>query len=78
MTDDMTIQVDRDEYVVRRDGDGLKVGRLMNGDVTWLETVDYDLLPTDARDALERGDSSDEALLIALRGVVQAEVERGG
>ncbi len=78
MTDDMTIQVDSDEYVVRRDGDGLKVGRLMSGDVTWLETVDYDLLPTDARDALERGDSSDEALLIALRGVVQAEVERGG
>ena len=78
MTDDMTIQVDSDEYVVRRDGDGLKVGRRMSGDVTWLETVDYDLLPTDARDALERGDSSDEALLIALRGVVQAEVERGG
>ncbi len=78
MTDDMTIRVDSDEYVMRRDGDGLKVGRLMSGDVTWLETVDYDLLPTDARDALERGDSSDEALLIALRGVVQAEVERGG
>ena len=78
MTDDMTIRVDSDEYVVRRDGDGLKVGRLVSGDVTWLETVDYDLLPTAARDAVERGDSSDEALLIALRGVVQAEVERGG
>lgn len=78
MTDDMTIQVDSDEYVVRREGDGLKVGRRMSGEVTWLETVDYDLLPADARDALERGDSSNEALLIALRGVVQAEVERGG
>lgn len=78
MTDDMTIRVDSDEYVVRRDGDRLRVGRRTSGDVTWLETVDYDLLPTGARDALERGDSSDEALLIALRGVVQAEVERGG
>ena len=78
MTDDMTIQVDSNEYVVRREGDGLKVGRRMSGDVTWLETVAYDLLPDDARDALDRGDSSNEALLIALRGVVQAEVERGG
>ena len=78
MTDDMTIQVDSDEYVVRRDGDGVQVGRRMNGDVTWLETVDHDLLPPDAQDALQRGDSSSEALLIALRGVVQAEVERGG
>ena len=31
-----------------------------------------------AREALERGDTSDEALLTALRGIVQAEVERGG
>ena len=78
MTDDMTIRVDRDEYVLRRGGAGLRVGRRMGGDVTWLETVDHDLLPADAQDALERGDSSDEALLTALRGVVQAEVERGG
>ncbi len=78
MTDDMTIRLDSDEYVVRRDGDGIRVGRRMSGDVTWLETVDSDLLPADARDAIERGDSSNEALLIALRGVVQAEVERGG
>ena len=78
MTDDMTIQVDDDEYVVRREGPGIRVGRRMSGDVTWLETVDHDLLPADAQDALERGDSSNEALLIALRGVVQAEVERGG
>ena len=78
MTDDMTIRVDSDEYVVRREGDGIKVGRRMSGDVTWLETVDSDLLSDDARDALERGDSSNESLLIALRGVVQAQVERGG
>ena len=78
MTDDMTIQVDSDEYVVRRSGEGIQVGRRMSGDVTWLETVDPDLLPEDARNALERGDSSNEALLTALRGVAQAEAERGG
>ena len=74
----MTIQVDGEQYVVRREGAGLRLGRQMGDDVTWLETVEYDLLPADARDALERGDSSDEALLTAVRGVVQAEVERGG
>ena len=78
MSDEMTIQVDSEEYVVRPDGDGLRVGRRMGDDVTWLETVDGDLLPTPAREALDRGDTSDEALLQAVRGVVQAEVERGG
>jgi hypothetical protein len=40
--------------------------------------VDPGLLPEPARAALDRGDSSDAALVTALRGVVQAEVERGG
>ena len=78
MTDDMTIQIDGDEYVVRREGDGLRLGRRVGGEATWLETVDLDLLPGPAREALDRGDTSDEALLTALRGVAQAEVERGG
>jgi len=78
MTDDMTIQIDSEEYVLRQDGDGLQVGRRNGADVAWLDTVDLDLLPGPAREALERGDTSDEALLIALRGVTQAEVERGG
>ncbi len=78
MTDDMTIQIDSEEYVLRRDGDGLQVGRRNGGDVAWLDTVDLDLLPGPAREALERGDTSDEALLTALRGVTQAEIERGG
>ena len=78
MTDDMTIQLDSDEYVVRRESDGLRLGRRVGEDLTWLETVDLDLLPGPAREALERGDASDEALLTALRGVAQAEVERGG
>jgi len=78
MSDDMTIRLDSDEYVLRTDGDGLQVGRRMAGDVAWLDTVDLALLPAAAREALERGDSSDEALLTAVRGIAQAEDERGG
>jgi hypothetical protein len=78
MTDDMTIRVDSTEYVLRTDGDGLQVGRRIGGDVAWLDTVELALLPAPARDALERGDSSDGALLTAVRGIAQAEDERGG
>ena len=78
MSDSMTIQLDSEEYVVRPDGKGMQVGRRVGGDVTWLETVDGGLLPDAAREALGRGDTSDETLLQAVRGVVQAEVERGG
>ena len=74
----MTIQLDSNEYVVRREDAGLRLGRRVGGDVTWVETVDLDLLPGAAREALDRGDTSDEALLTALRGIAQAEVERGG
>ena len=78
MSDDMTIRVDSEEYVVRPKGANVQVGRRVGDDVTWLDTVDRDLLSGAAREALERGDASDEALLTAMRGVVQAEVERGG
>ena len=78
MTDDMTIKVDNDEYVLRTDGDGLQVGRRVGGDVAWLDTVELTLLPGPAREALERGDSSHDALLTAVRGIAQAEDERGG
>ena len=78
MTDDMTIQIDSDTYVLRQDGDGLQVGRRNGGDVVWLDTVDLELLPDSARGALQRGDTSDAALVLALRGIAQAEVERGG
>ena len=74
----MTIQLDSEEYVLRRDGEGLRVGRAVGGDVTWLETVELSLLPERARAALDRGDTSDEVLLNAFRGVIQAEVQRGG
>ncbi len=78
MTDDMTIDLSGETYVLRREGTGVQVGRRVEGEVTWLDTVDAGLLPDRAREALDRGDASDEALLTALRGVVQAEVERGG
>ena len=78
MSDDLTISIDSENYVLRQDGEGLQVGRRNGDDVAWLDTVDLSLLPDPARQALDRGDTSDEALLTALRGVVQAEVERGG
>lgn len=78
MSDDVTIDLDGEQYVLQRDGDGLRVGRRVGGDVTWLDTVDAGVLPGGARDALDRGDTSDESLRTAVRGVVQAEVERGG
>ena len=77
MTDDMTIRVDNDEYVLRQDGDGLQVGRSVGGDVAWLDTVDLGLLPGPAREALERGDAADSSLLTAVRGIAQAEEDRG-
>ena len=78
MTDEMTIRVDSDEYVLRADGDGLQVGRRLAGDVAWLDTVSLGLLPGAAREAFERGDASDDALLTAVRGIARAEEERGG
>jgi hypothetical protein len=78
MTDDMTIELDGEQYVVRPDGDGLQVGRRVSGEVTWLDSVDGDLLPPTAREALGRGDTSDESLMTAVRGVIGAETRRGG
>ena len=78
MSHEMTITVDSEEYVLRPEGETVKVGRRVGGDTAWLEDVDLATLPEGARSALERGDSSDEGLLLALRGVVAAEVQRGG
>ena len=78
MDDEMTITVDSEEYLVRREGDSLKVGRRMGGDTVWLDDVELASLPADARIALEHGNTSDAALVLALRGVVAAEVRRGG
>jgi hypothetical protein len=78
MSDELTIQLDGETYVVSGTGGGVRVGRRVGDDVVWLDDVDASLFPGPAREALDRGDASDEALLTALRGVVQAEVERGG
>jgi len=43
MTDDMTIRFDSEEYVLRKDGEGLQVGRRNGSEVAWLETVDVEL-----------------------------------
>ncbi|MBN1091771.1 hypothetical protein JKP75_03790 [Blastococcus sp. TML/M2B] len=78
MTDEKTIDIDGETYVLRHDGEGLQVGRRIDGDVTWLDTVADSLLPEAARSALSSGDTSDEALQTAVRGVLEAEVKRGG
>lgn len=78
MTDEKTMEIDGETYVLRHEGDGLKVGRRMGGDVTWLDTVADSLLPEEARSALESGDTSNQALQTAVRGVLEAEVQRGG
>jgi hypothetical protein len=75
---ELDVELSGERYVLRREGDDLRVGRRVGGDVTWLESVGLETLPEQARTAVERGDAHDEALTIALRGVVQAEVERGG
>ena len=78
MSDDLTVRVDGEQYVLRRDGGDVKVGRRNGDDVAWLDDVDGSLLSGAALEALERGDTSDEALMTAVRGITQAEVERGG
>ena len=78
MTDEMTIDIDGETYVLRRDGEDLQVGRRVDGDVTWLDTVSGSLLSDSARAALESGNTSDESLTTAVRGVLEAEVRRGG
>jgi hypothetical protein len=78
MDEEMTVTIDSEDYVLRPEGDSLKVGRRMGGDTTWLDDVALATLPADARIALDRGNTSDATLLLALRGVVAAEVRRGG
>ena len=78
MSDFVNIRLDGEEYVLRPEDGGLQVGRRVGDDVTWLDDVDTSVFPEAARAAIERGDAEDQALLTALRGVIQAEVERGG
>ena len=78
MSDFVNIRLDGEEYVLRPEDGGLQVGRRVGGDVTWLDDIDTSLFPAEAQQAIERGDAENQSLLTALRGVIQAEVERGG
>jgi hypothetical protein len=78
MSDFVNIRLDGEEYVLRPETGVLRVGRRVGGDVTWLDDIDTSVFPDAARQAIDRGDAADQSLLTALRGVVQAEVERGG
>ena len=77
MSDSTTIELGGEEYLVRREGGGLKLGRQVGGDTVWLDEIDASSLPGPAREALERGELSDTTLQTALLGVVRAEVDRG-
>ena len=78
MSNSTTIQLGGEDYVVQS-GDGvLKVGRPSGDDVTWLDDVDLGLLPAPAQEAVARGDLTDSSLETALRGIVGAQVNRGG
>ena len=78
MSEPTTIELGGEEYLVQREGDALRIGRHVGGETTWLDDVDLTLLPGPAREALDRGEHSDQALQTALLGVVRAEVNRGG
>ena len=78
MTDELTLDLDGQTYVLEHVDGHVRVGRRAEDDVLWLDTVDGGLLSEDAKAALDEGDATDEALLTAVRGVVAAEVERGG
>jgi hypothetical protein len=77
MSESTTIELGGEEYLVRRDGGTLQLGRQVGGDTVWLDEIDASQLPGPAREALERGELSDTTLQTALLGVVQAEVDRG-
>ena len=78
MSDSTTIELGGEEYLVRREGDALTLGRQVGGETTWLDDLDVRQLPGPAQEALDRGDHHDQTLQTALLGVVQAEVNRGG
>jgi hypothetical protein len=72
-----TIELGGEEYLVQREGGALRLGRRVGSDTTWLDDIDVSRLPGPAREALDRGEHSDQTLQTALLGVVRAEVDRG-
>jgi hypothetical protein len=77
MSDSTTIELGGEEYLVRREGEALRLGRQLAGDTIWLDDIDVSQLPGPAREALDRGEHADQTLQTALLGVVRAEVDRG-
>jgi hypothetical protein len=77
MSDSTTIQLGGETYQVQREGGKLRLGRQVGGDTIWLQDIDVSRLPGPAREALDRGEHSDQTLQTALLGVVRAEVDRG-
>jgi hypothetical protein len=72
-----TIELGGEKYLVQREGGALRLGRRVGSDTTWLDDIDVSRLPGPAREALDRGEHSDQTLQTALLGVVRAEVDRG-
>jgi hypothetical protein len=77
MGESTTIQLGGEQYLVQREGGALRLGREVGGETTWLDDIDVSALPGPAREALERGEHTDQTLQTALLGVVRAEVDRG-
>jgi hypothetical protein len=77
MSDSTTIELGGEAYLVQREGGALRLGRQVGGDTIWLDDVDVDQLPGPAREALDRGEHTDQTLQTTLLGLVRAEVDRG-
>jgi hypothetical protein len=77
MSDSTAIELGGEKYLVQREGAALRLGRQVGGETIWLDDIDVDQLPGPAREALDRGEHTDQTLQTALLGVVRAEVDRG-
>jgi len=77
MSESTTIELGGEAYQVQREGDALRLGRQVGGDTVWLDDIEVGQLPGPAREALERGDHTDQTLQTSLLAVVQAEADRG-
>jgi hypothetical protein len=75
----LDVELGESTFVVEYGGGELRVGTRTGQGVLWQdETVPLDALPEPARSALEVGDTSSTSLRIALQGIVDAFVQRGG
>jgi hypothetical protein len=77
MSEPTTIELGGEQYLVKREGDSLRLGRHVGENTVWLDDIEVGRLPGPAQEALERGEHSDATLQTALLGVVRAEVDRG-